>query len=276
MDISAELKRLARVSNKTAKLMAQYMQIQEAVDAVYFLDRKVDEIERSCGELPECDLKAHILSWIAERRDRIAELKEEFRFTFGKRLTSLFSSDGMHLKGQYPILRIGWYTVKMDLEFGEADLYYGPEVEKIRSKIPLNPDMIHETVKKFDAELKSAGKDPEKLLANLHLAYERALRIEGKQHGERVPINEVMNQFVMVSQAKNFKTDPTRAYFREVSRVTFSYILHLLKKVHASGLRLHVATFDATIDKISALWVPEDEGGDGTHYASLSFETAGA
>ena len=79
MEISAELKRLARASNKTAKLIAQYQQVQETEDNVYILEKKLEEIERSCGELPECDLTAHIVSWLAERRDRIKELKEELQ-----------------------------------------------------------------------------------------------------------------------------------------------------------------------------------------------------
>ncbi len=273
MEISAELKRLARVSNKAAKHIAQYMQVQEAEDNVYVLDKKIDEIERSCEELPECDLKKHVRAWIAQRRDRIKELKEEFRFTFGKKLTSLFSTDGIPVKGQYPIVRIAWYTVKMDFEFGEAEVFYGPEVEKILRKMTLHPDRIYNAIKDFDEKLKSSSKEQEKLLSKIRSAYERVLRIESKQPGEKVSIIEVMNQFVMVSQTKKFKADPSKTLFRETSRVMFSYIVHLLKKTHAAGLHLHVATFDATVDKTRALWIPEDETGEGTHYSYLSFET---
>ncbi|UCC12917.1 MAG: hypothetical protein JSW02_05170 [candidate division WOR-3 bacterium] len=275
MEISAELKRLARVSNKAAKHIMQYMQVQEAEDNVYVLDKKIDEIERSCEELPECDLKKQLRSWIAQRRDRIKELKEEFRFTFGKKLTSLFSADGIQVKGQYPIVRVAWYTVKIDFEIGEAEVFYGPEVEKILRKIPLHPDMIYDAVKKFDDKLKSSGKELEKLLSAIHSAYERVLRIEGKQPGEKVLIIEVMNQFVMVNQTKKFKADPSKTLFRGTSRVMFSYIVHMLKKTHAAGLHLHVATFDATVDKTRALWIPEDETGEGTHYSYLSFDTDG-
>ncbi len=272
MEISAELKRLARVSNKAAKHIAQYLQIQETEDNVYILDKKIDEIERSCEELPECDLKKNVRCWIAQRRDRIKELKEEFRFTFGKKLTSLFSADGKQVKGQFPIIRVAWYTVKMDFEFGETEVFFGPEVEKILSKIPLHPGAIYDEVRKFDEKLKSSCKEPEKLLSNIRSAYERVLRIEGKQPGEKVSIIEVMNQFVLVNQTKKFRADPSKTLFRETSRVMFSYIVHLLKKTHAAGLRLHVATFDATVDKTRALWVPEDETGEGTHYSYLSFD----
>ena len=210
MEISAELKRLARISNKTAKHITQYMQIQEAEDNVYVLEKKIDEIERGYEELPACDIKEHISSWITQQRNRLKELREEFRFTLGKKLTSLFSADGIQVKGQYPIVRIAWYTVKLDLESGEAEIFYGPEVEKIQSKIPLHPGTIYETVKKFDEKLKSSSKEPEKLLSSLRSAYERVLRIEGKQPGEKVSIIEVMNQFVMVNQTKKFRADPSK------------------------------------------------------------------
>lgn len=276
MEISAELKRLARVSNKVAKLITQYLQIQETPEEnVYVLEKKLDEIERSCGELPECDFKEHVRSWITEQRDRVKEYKEEFRFTFGKKLASLFSADGIRVRGQYPTIRIAWYTVKMDFEFGEAELFYGPEIEKIRSKIPLHPGLIYDAIKKFDAELRTAGKDPDKLLGDIRSAYQRALKIEGKQPGDKALITEVMNQFVMIRQTKKFRVDPKKIHFQEISRVEFSYIVHAIKNTRAGDLRLHVATFDATVDKAHALWIPEDEEGEGTHYSYLSFERDG-
>lgn len=273
MEISAELKRLARVSNKAVKLIEQYLQMQETPeDNVYVLEKKLDDIERSAKDLPDCGLKEQVVTWIAKQRDRIKEYKEELRFTFGKKLASLFSADGIPIRGQYPIVRIAWYTVKMDFEFGEAELFYGPEIEKIRSKITLHPGLIYDAIKHCDAELKAIGKDADKLLSDLRSAYQRALKIEGKQHGDKAMITEVMDQFVMIRQTKKFMVDPKKTHFQQISRVEFSYIVHAVKKTHAGGLRLHVATFDATVDKAHSLWIPEDEEGEGTHYSYLSFE----
>jgi len=276
MEISAELKRLALVSNKAAKLIVQYLQMQETPEEnVYVLEKKLDDIERSATELPDCGLKEQVVTWIAQQRDRIKGYKEELRFTFGKKLASLFSADGIRVRGQYPTIRIAGYTVKMDFEFGEAELFYGPEIEKIRAKIPLHPGVIYDAIKHCDAELKTIGKDADKLLGDIRSAYQRALKIEGKQPGDKASITEVMNQFVMIRQTKKFRVDPKKTHFQQVSRIEFSYIIYTIKKTHAGCLRLHVATFDATVDKAHALWIPEDDEGEGTHYSYLSFERDG-
>ena len=51
-------------------------------------------------------------------------------------------------------------------------------------------------------------------------------------------------------------------------------MLYLLKKSNLleKGIRLHVATFDATVDKIHSIWILENEDGEGTHYSQISFE----
>ncbi len=56
----------------------------------------------------------------------------------------------------------------------------------------------------------------------------------------------------------------------------FSHDLLRLKQAGAFvvsdvQLKLHVANFDATTEKAKALWVPDSEEGDGTHYSYLSF-----
>jgi hypothetical protein len=273
MEIGADLKRLARVSSKTAKLIEQYTQKQGTPEeSVYVLEKKLDDIERSSHDLPDCDVKEQVVTWLREQRERIKDFKEEFRFTFGKKLASLFSADGISIRGQYPIVRIAWYTVKMDFEFGEAELYYGPEIEKIGTKMPLHPDVIYDTIKRNTGGLDAIGKDVEKLLSDVRSAYQRALKIDGKQPGDKASITEVMDQFVMIRQTKKFRVDPRKNHFQQMSRVEFSYIMHTIKKTHPQGLRLHVATFDATVDKAHALWIPEDEEGEGTHYSYLSFD----
>ena len=53
-------------------------------------------------------------------------------------------------------------------------------------------------------------------------------------------------------------------------------MLYLLRKSNLleRGIKLYVATFDATIDKMNSIWILENENGEGTHYSHISFDPA--
>jgi hypothetical protein len=99
------------------------------------------------------------------------------------------------------------------------------------------------------------------------------LKLTNKQYGEKLLVTDVLHEFAMLQQSKKFLIDPKKSNFHEFSRVKLSYILYYLKKSDAlKDMHLHVATFDATTDKRHSMWVPDNEEGEGTHYAYISFE----
>lgn len=247
---------------------------ENPVDNVYMLEKKIGEIERIIPELPDFELKRTLSTWLNKEKEEIATFKEDFRFKFGKEFTALFSKEGKKIKGQYPIIRVGFYTLKMNFQFGEAVLFFGPEIEKIKSKIPLEPSTIFETIKKYDDELRTIKSTPEEIFKGLYKAYSRRLKLNNKSFGEKLLITEVLNEFVILKQSAKFLIDPQKANFHEYSRVKLSYLIYCLKKSNLleKGLRLHVATFDATVDKMHSFWVPENEDGEGTHYSHISFQ----
>ncbi len=268
-------KTLTKSSNKIIKLMDTYDKTrQNPVDNAYLLEKKVGELEKMIPELPEFELKNVLSAWLKKEKIEIEGFKEDFRMKFGQQLNKYLSKTGKKIKGQYPVLRIGFYTLKMDFQFGEATLFFGPEIEKIKSKIPLEPKTIFETIEKYDKELRSIKSKSEDLLKNLSEAYNRRLKLSNKASGEKLLITEVLNEFVLLKQSKRFLLDPQKAHFHEYSRVKLSYLLYYLKNsgLFEKGVRLHVATFDATTDKMTSIWIPENEEGEGTHYSHISFE----
>jgi hypothetical protein len=80
----------------------------------------------------------------------------------------------------------------------------------------------------------------------------------------------------MLQQPPGFRLNPTQEKFVEYPRIRFSYDLFRLRQAGQfqageDRLKLHVANFDATTEKAKALWVPDNEAGDGTHYSYVSF-----
>jgi len=271
-------KTLTKSSNKIIKLIDTYDKTrQNPVDNAYLLEKKISEIEKMVPELPEFELKNVLSAWLKKEKLEIEGFKEDFRLKFGQELNKRLSKTGKKIKGQYPILRIGFYTLKMDFQFGEATLFFGPEIEKIKSKIPLDPNTISETIEEYDKELKSVKSKTEDMLKILLEAYNRALKLSSKTSGEKLLITDVLNEFVMLKQSRKFLVDPQKIHFHEYSRVKLSYLLYFLKNsgLFEKGVRLHIATFDATTDKTTSIWIPENEEGEGTHYSHISFEGHG-
>ena len=274
-EIIIDLKTLIKNLNKIIKLVDIYTKIKgNPTFNAYVLEKKISEIERVIKELPEFGLITSLNKWVTQEKIGIEKIKEDFRFRFGQELKALLQKDGKKIRGQYPLLRIGLYTLKLNFEFGEAVLYFGPEVEKLKSKIPLQPEIISEAIKKYDDELRAVKFTPEEIFKDLSQAYRNKLTLANKPFGEKLLITEVLSEFVFSKQSKQFFIDPKRSNFQEYPRVRLSYLFYLLKKsnLFQRGLRLHVATFDATVNKLHSFWIPENENGDGTYYSYISFE----
>lgn len=246
----------------------------EPVNNAYVLEKKIAEIEKAVTALPDIEQTKTLQSWLHKQREEIEKLKEDLRFQFGQELTAVFVKEGKTLRGQYPVLRVGLYTLRVDFEFGEANLFFGPEVEKIKSKIPMQPQAIYHVIKKFDHDIKDGPFEPEKIYDDILAAYGRCLSIADKSFGDKVLITEVLKEYVFLKQPKKLMIDATKKNFREYSRMKLSYMLYRLKNTNVieHGMRFHVATFDATTDKLQSLWIPDNEEGDGTYYEYLSFE----
>ena len=273
-EILKSLRTVVKGINRLVKLLNTYDKIRsKPVDNAYLLEKDLRMIERCLSELAVKELVKDLTEWLAKEKKKIDGFKEEFRIKFGQELTALFAQEGKKIRGQYPILRMGIYTLKIDFEFGSVDLFFGPEVEKIKSKIPLQAITVFETVKRFDENLQMHKMTAADVYETLHEAYKRRLIMTGQSFGEKTPIMKVLSEFVLLQQSKQFLIDPQKSKFRGYSRVTMSYLMYFLKKSEffEKNIRLHVATFDATVDKMNTLWILENDEGEGTHYSHISF-----
>ncbi|MGB9719957.1 MAG: hypothetical protein ACPL28_00545 [bacterium] len=268
-------KSLIKQSGRVNKLLNAYQRLKEkSIENVYLLEKKLNELSKEAISLPDFPLKNSLISWLNNEKNEVEKAKEDFHFLLGEQIKNLFQKDNKILKGQYPILRVGFYTIKLDFEFGEVTLYFGPEIEKIKSKIPLEPEAIYQSVKKFDEEIRKTKFDAKEFYLDLQKAYKKRIVLSNKPYGEKMPLVDVLNEYVMLKQPPQFFVDPKKENFREFSRVTLAYLLYLFRKseISKSGSHLYVATFDATTDKGHSIWIPDNEEGEGTYCSYISFE----
>ena len=274
-DIVKSIELLVRAGKKMLRTMSEYAVLKEnRIENAYMLERKIMAISTQAEDLPPSDLKESLKAWVDEQRKDIEQSKEEIKFQFGNRLRGLFKKDGIDVRGQYPLLRLGIYTIKLNFELGEATLYFGPEIEQIRARVPLQAEVIHDMVLKHRQEIAVEDAELNPMARDMQIAYERCTRRSGKAYGERILIMDVLQEYVFLKQSKKFTADASRQNFREYPRSKMSFMLYRLRECGDAvrGMHLHVATFDATIDKTKALWIPDGEEGAGTHYEYISFE----
>ncbi len=272
------------------KLITQLTKIKKKMDTLgaltpeqistkpYEIEAHISEINKQLNTPPliemlgETKLFQELKNLYAQEQEKIDNSKQEFRFNIGNQLKDLLSGF-CELKGQLPVLRVKFYTIKFDFNNGEATIWWGPEKELIK-KLNLEPVVIVETLKSFDQNLTVKWNQYLDFLNIAKQAYDRYLRLNNLIFGEKVNLFDLLTEVVILTQGKSFKTDPTKSHFTEYSRIQFSYDLYRLKTDNTlmANIQLSVATFAITEHKEKSLWVPDNDAGDGTYYQSIAFK----
>jgi hypothetical protein len=271
------LQSLAGQSQKLARRLVAYRGLlSDPVNNVHARARAVAELSGAIQAFPDSEVRQKLAEWCRNEAAAIEQGRAEFRFEFGRQLVAGLEGSGMTVRGQLPLLRVGLFTVRADFEAGGAAVFWGPEIEKLKSGIALAPADLAATLKRWNERLRLKSVEPAKLAARLHAAYRRLCGFGGHNEGTRVFLLDLLSELVLLMQPESFRLNPSQDKFVEYPRVRFSYDLYRLKLAGAFAvgdmqLKLHVANFDATTEKAKALWVPNNEEGDGTHYSYISF-----
>ncbi|MBM3315265.1 hypothetical protein FJY71_05425 [candidate division WOR-3 bacterium] len=277
----ALLKDLGVQSSRLSKHLQEYGRAATGgAGAAFQREKALAGVRTQVESFPDSEVKKRLAEWCAEQASAIEQEKEEFRFGFGRDLLAALEGSGMAVRGQVPVLRVGLFTVKADIETGVGTVYWGPEIERLKSGVKLAPAELATTLRQWHESLRGQSKlGPEEFLGRLHTAHRRICMLAGLPEGSRVFLVDLLGELVLLMQPPSFRVNPARERFVEYPRIRFSYDLYRLKQAGAAEiggarLRLHVANFDATTEKAKALWVPDNETGEGTHYSYASFPAA--
>jgi hypothetical protein len=277
----ANYKQLADRAQQVVKKLISYERLLSApVPNAYERERLLNELERLAGEPGGNELYQQLRDWVQAERSRVEEAKAEFRFDFGQKLVLGLEGSGLEVRGQLPFVRVGLFAIRADFAAGRATIYWGPEIEQLKSGIKLEPLALAKLVRTYQESLSRGGiKEPKEFLSRLLEGYQRVCRARGLAAGERILLLDLLAELVLMMQPERFRVNPVKENFVDYPRIRFSYDLYLLKRsgVRVTGgqeLRLTVANFDATARKAKALWVPDNEEGEGTYYSYISFVPA--
>jgi hypothetical protein len=274
------LRALSASALKLSKRLSEYKPLlSDPVNNVHERERALADIAKLAAAVPESDVRTRLDEWLAAERADVEARKSEFKFEFGRQFVAGLEGSGISVRGQLPMLRTGLFTLKADFTAGTASIFWGPEIEKLKSGLKLEPLALARTVRSYQERLVQKAIEPERLLKQLAAAYRRYCVVTGQPEGSRVFLLDLLSELVLLLQPESFRLNPAQEKFVEYPRIRFSYDLFRLKQAgqFATGgrrLKLHVANFDATTEKSKALWVPDNDEGEGTHYSYVSFTAA--
>ncbi|MEO0077921.1 MAG: hypothetical protein ABIK86_02865 [candidate division WOR-3 bacterium] len=275
------LESLSGQAEKLAKRLRAYRPLlSDPVSNASLRAKAVEEIGRLAQVFPDSEAKNQVLDWLKEETAAVEKSREEFRFEFGRKLVAGLDGSGLAIRGQLPMLRIGFFTLRTDFDAGTATVFWGPEVEKLKSGLKLVPAELARTLRAYQDALREKSVEPARLAELMHSAYGRIVKFNNLPPGTRVFLLDLLAEITMLIQPPAFRLNPVQEKFVEYPRVRFSFDLFRLRQagyfqVGDDRMKLHVANFDATTEKARALWVPDNEEGEGTHYSYVSFARGG-
>jgi hypothetical protein len=274
------LRALSASALRLSKRLSEYkLLLADPVNNVHEREKALADIGRLAAALSESGARTRLDEWLTAERADIEARKAEFKFEFGRQFVAGLEGSGISVRGQLPVLRTGLFTLKADFAAGTAAIFWGPEIEKLKAGLKLEPLALARTVRSYQERLVQKAIEPERLLKQLQAAYRRYCVVTGQPEGTRVFLLDLLSELVLLLQPESFRLNPAQEKFVEYPRIRFSYDLFRLKQagqfsVAGKRLKLHVANFDATTEKSKALWVPDNEEGEGTHYSYVSFAAA--
>lgn len=256
--------RLQRRAKELASLLAGYGRMEgDPSSNPYVMEALLLKMDKLKAGLELSQPVPNFSRWMDDQRLRLKPWKEKFKSDFGRKLEGKLEAKGLKLRGQYPNLYAGLYSLKPNFLQGEVAISWGPEPVK---KVRLNSQEVIDSILRFEEGLKGSQFDPNSYLTLLRKAYRRALKGE---EGERAPIIEVLGELAFLRQGDRFRSNPTKSNYTGYGRAQFGYDLYRLKKLKGEELSLWVATFEATKRRDKVVFVPDDEE-RGTRYAYLS------
>ncbi len=164
----------------------------------------------------------------------------DIRQTFGREIEKELAKIGFDLKGHYPLLTTGIYTLNVDLDQTKVGIWYGPEQEKLGT-CRLSAEDVVRKLTELNTKITAPRFDDNEFL--------RILR-EAAGDKDRVLIPDLVT-FLADRNVYDTKTKKT-------IRTFLSYDLYRLSKRTVDGIEISLvtATRAYTQRKSDFLWVP--------------------
>jgi len=256
---------------KVIKSIDKYQ--DDPVSNLYKIKQEVVKIEKMLKQSKLDDfVKKNIEQRIGGIKSKIPEWEENAKKTFGQNLENELRKVGFELRGHYPLFKVSFYTLKVDLENFKVSIWYGTEQEKLETCKSV-PEDIAKKLKIIHDKITQRHFNDNEFLSKVYEAYKSSVYRQNKKLGDQISISDILFEYAFLIQDKKFRTNPIKDNYKEYGRVLFSYDLYRLKerRVNNKELSLITATRAYTRRKSDFLWIPSNERGDGSYISHIKF-----
>ena len=256
---------------KVIKSIDKYQ--DDPVSNLYKIKQEVVKIEKMLKQSKLDDfVEKNIEQRIGGIKSKIPEWEENAKKTFGQNLENELRKVGFELRGHYPLFKVSFYTLKVDLENFKVSIWYGTEQEKLETCKSV-PEDIAKKLKIIHDKITQRHFNDNEFLSKVYEAYKSSVYRQNKKLGDQISISDILFEYAFLIQDKKFRTNPIKDNYKEYGRVLFSYDLYRLKerRLNDRELSLVTATRAYTRRKSDFLWIPSNERGDGSYISHIKF-----
>ena len=271
------LKILSKEKNNLQNLLASVKKISkyqsDPLNNLYKIKQEVVKIENILKQSKlEHFAKGDVEQYIQSVKSRIPKWEEDVKKTFGQNLENELRKAGFELRGHYPLLKISFYTLEVDLENFKVSIWYGPQQEKLET-CKLTPEEVVKKIKIIHERITQRLFDDNEFLSKIYEAYRISVYRQNKKLGDPIAISDILFEYAFLIQDKKFRTNPIKDNYKEYGHVLLSYDLYRLKerKLEDKELSLITATRAYTRRKSDFIWIPSNEKGDGNYISHIKF-----
>jgi hypothetical protein len=174
-------------------------------------------------------------------------------------LRAAFKEKGITLAGSPTKLIADLFVIEPDLRKKQVHITFSRQPVTAK-KIKLDVEQVLAAYERARREICERKVDLNGLIAELFEAYQRLLKLSGKNIGARVGIVECYRELVLVRQPLSFRRAPSRQSFVDYPKTHFVYdMLELRRKNRLTHeghrLNLGTATIEVTGDSTRAIFL---------------------
>lgn len=202
-------------------------------------------LEKPPEELPLPNSYGKLVKQLREIADKNLS---ELEFTFARDLREAFAAEGVKLDGPPTELIAELFLIKPDLRKKQVQITFSRQ-PVTKGAVKLDVDRVVTAWQRACKEICERKVDYNSMVGELFEAYQRTLKLTGKQMGYRASIVDCYRELVMVRQPLGFRKTPSKSSFVDYPKTHFAYDMLQLRRNHNlvhDGYRLNLGT--ATID----------------------------
>lgn len=183
----------------------------------------------------------------------------ELEFTFARDLRAAFAEQGVKLAGPPTELIAELFVIRPDLRKKQVQISFSRQ-SVTKGTIKLEVERVVTAYQRARKEICERKVDDDELLGELFEAYQRTLKLNGKQMGWRAGIVDCYRELVLVRQPLGFRKTPAKSSFVDYPKTHFAYDMLQLRRSHhllheGHRLNLGTATIDVGADTTRAMFL---------------------